>query len=522
MSIATELTLLANSKQAIKNSINQKGGSITDSTPFADYSTAIDNLPSGGSGNPLLKSIEVSDFTGTTFNRAVSYITDVTIPNTVTSIADYALSQFTGLTSVALPSGLTSIGNNAFYGTTGITSITIPNGVTTIGNQSFYQSGLTSITIPNTVTSIGSASFQGCSNLTSVTIGSGVTNILFNCFKLCTSLTKVVCLPTTPPTLGSEAFGNTNNCPIYVPASSVDTYKAANNWSTLASRIFAIEQVATVDGNPVYNYELGNTDSTTILSTEIVKMPTGTSIEFAEGITNMGGSISGYTTVTLPSTFATFNDQDMIASSVTTLTCLATTPPTAERNNLGGAGLTAIYVPASAVDTYKAASGWSNFASIIEGISSPSITITEFNEMTDNPNDYGDFPGPAGQCDIVETFPAASANSTFDSDIKAAGIIVVEDNNGNDITSQCTFTSNEFGRWNPTLDNPEYEGEMYYEWVVSYCIGDNDNEAADSYTITATYGGLTDTFVGQWTTTDDGSGGGDEPEPEPDPEEPEE
>lgn len=369
MAISDQLTLLNNTKTAIRTAINNKGGSVGASDTFASYATAIDNLSSGGSGNPLLTSIDVSDFSGTTFNRATSYITDVTIPNTVTSIADYALIQFTGLTSVTLPSGLTSIGNSAFYGTTGITSITIPNGVTTLGNQSFYQSGLTSITIPNTVTSIGSSAFQGCSNLTSVTIGSGVTNMFFNCFKLCTSLTKVVCLPTTPPTLGSEAFESTNNCPIYVPAASVNAYKAASGWSTYASRIFAIEQVATVDNTPVYNYDLGMTSSTTMItSTNMQKMPTGTSLELAEGIVDAGGSFGNYTSITLPSTFSSFDDQDMIGSSVTTLTMKSTTPPIAERNKFGGSGLTAIYVPASAVDTYKADSGWSQFASIIQAI----------------------------------------------------------------------------------------------------------------------------------------------------------
>jgi hypothetical protein len=44
----------------------------------------------------------------------------------------------------------------------------------------------------------------------------------------------------TPPTLGSNAFDSTNNCPIYVPAESVNTYKSATNWSTYADRIQAM------------------------------------------------------------------------------------------------------------------------------------------------------------------------------------------------------------------------------------------------------------------------------------------
>jgi hypothetical protein len=40
--------------------------------------------------------------------------------------------------------------------------------------------------------------------------------------------------------LGASAFNDTNNCPIYVPSESVETYKAASNWSSYASRIQSI------------------------------------------------------------------------------------------------------------------------------------------------------------------------------------------------------------------------------------------------------------------------------------------
>ena len=315
MSIATELTLLANSKQAIKNSINAKGGSITDSTPFADYSTAIDNLPSGGSGNPLLTSIDVSDFTGTTFNQATSYITDVTIP-----------------------SGVTSIGNNAL--------------------NNFSR--LTSVTIPSSVTSIGMSVFTNCSRLQYTVFNS-----------------------VTPPTLANaDAFNNTNNCPIYVPAASVDAYKAANNWSSLASRIYPIAQVATVDGNPVYNYDLGVTDVSTLTDLQVAALSSGDVLEFAEGVQYVQGEITGYTSVTMPSSFVGFSNTQPIGSSVTTLTSKATTPPGVERNNLGGSGLTAIYVPYGYGATYQSAAAWSTFSSIIQELPAPPKAVLTLSNST--------------------------------------------------------------------------------------------------------------------------------------------
>ena len=50
------------------------------------------------------------------------------------------------------------------------------------------------------------------------------------------NLTSVTIEAETPPSLGSDAFSNTKNCPIYVPCSSVDVYK--NRWSDYASRIY--------------------------------------------------------------------------------------------------------------------------------------------------------------------------------------------------------------------------------------------------------------------------------------------
>lgn len=90
--------------------------------------------------------------------------------------------------------------------------------------------------------------FGGMVNLTSVTIGSGVTYIGDSAFQNCSSLTSVTVnndgvVSQDIPTLGSNVFDNTNSCPIYVPASAVDTYKSSTStgWSTYASRIEAIQ-----------------------------------------------------------------------------------------------------------------------------------------------------------------------------------------------------------------------------------------------------------------------------------------
>lgn len=93
----------------------------------------------------------------------------VVIPDSVTSIGEYAFYDCSRLTSIVIPNSVTSIGRYAFSSCTGLTSITISDSVTSIGDYSFwYCCGLTSVIIGNGVTSIGREAFEGCSKLVEV------------------------------------------------------------------------------------------------------------------------------------------------------------------------------------------------------------------------------------------------------------------------------------------------------------------------------------------------------------------
>ena len=180
-----------------------------------------------------------------------SALTSITIPNSVTSIGNYAFDNCSGLTSITIPNSVTSIGGGAFRSCSGLTSITIPNSVTSIGESAFYGcSGLTSITIPNSVTSIGYQAFYQCSDLTSITIGGGVKTISSRAFANCPELTDVTCYAENEPTTQSDAFANSyiEYATLHVPNSSIELYKAAEPWKNFKA-IVGIKGDGTLD-NP--------------------------------------------------------------------------------------------------------------------------------------------------------------------------------------------------------------------------------------------------------------------------------
>ncbi|MCC8072938.1 MAG: leucine-rich repeat protein, partial [Clostridiales bacterium] len=119
-------------------------------------------------------------------------LTSITIPNSVTSIGADAFSLCEGLINITIPDSVTYIGEYAFGWCYSLTNITIPNSIICIYDGTFkYCYSLTNITIPDSVTSISNSAFTGCTSLTSVTIGNGVTSIGKYTFEDCSSLTSI-------------------------------------------------------------------------------------------------------------------------------------------------------------------------------------------------------------------------------------------------------------------------------------------------------------------------------------------
>lgn len=174
-------------------------------------------------------------------------LTDVVIGNGVTAIGEYTFRTCASLESVKLGNNVTTIGQGVFISCDELksvgkigsgASVEMPDTVTSIGSDCFANDyGLRNVVLPANLTTIDSGAFLFCNRLSDVTIFEAITSIGENAFRSCSNLDGITIHATTPPTLGPSAFSSTNDCPIYVPAESVEAYKTAFN---MTDRIEAI------------------------------------------------------------------------------------------------------------------------------------------------------------------------------------------------------------------------------------------------------------------------------------------
>lgn len=124
------------------------------------------------------------------------------------------------------------IGKYAFENSNYLYSIELPVNLLEIQDYAFLNCNhLTEVIMPNGIGKIGRLAFGRCSNLESVIISESVWSIGDWAFESCTGLTSLTCEATTPPTLGNNVFSYIDkSISLYVPAESIDLYKAADQW----------------------------------------------------------------------------------------------------------------------------------------------------------------------------------------------------------------------------------------------------------------------------------------------------
>ena len=204
-------------------------GSLATIYSYCFRSTAIEEIriPNG------ITSIE-----GYTFNGC-KHLKTVILPDTVTNIGTYAFCACTSLESIDIPNGVNTIGDYAFQSCPSLKSIDFPDGAT-VGKCTIAScTGLVEIELPEGMTSLSQNEFSGCNRLIVAKIPSSVATVGRYAFDTCISLLYVdFTKHEFVPTLSDSSLGSaSSDYQVRVPAALVDEWKAATNWSSLASKI---------------------------------------------------------------------------------------------------------------------------------------------------------------------------------------------------------------------------------------------------------------------------------------------
>lgn len=297
-------------------------------------------------------------------------IKTVNIGEGVTSIGDYAFIYATDMTSITLPSTLQSIGELAIGGCSSLKHVDLPEGLTTLKWQALYK----------------------CTAMDTLLLPSTLTLIDGNAFAECTGIKQITAKMSKVPTMGEGAFRNVPAAiPVYVPYGALEDYKADVEWKHFtniqgdpntsglcyesddiiwffdeATGTLTIRGKGAVPGITHYQQSPGYKFASKI-----------TSIVVEYGITELGDglfvvSYNKVKTLTLPMTLTKVSTGVFgnSGSSMTEITCKAMTPPVC--GEAAPAAFTKIpktipvYVPAGAVDAYKAAPIWKDFTNIQE------------------------------------------------------------------------------------------------------------------------------------------------------------
>lgn len=245
----------------------------------------------------------------------------VILPETLTEIGNSAFAMCTNLQEINLPSSVTTLGRWMFEGCEKLASIEIPSSVREIPASAFYgATGLETITIPASVTTLGEWAFEGCSNLSSVHIKAQVSVIPGSIFHNCKKLTDIE-LPSTVTKIEENAFAQTGFTQVTIP----------DNVTTIGAGAFSycsnLESV-TLHGNLTMSYSL------------FAYCPKLKNVTIPEGVTEIGAETfrecRSLQDVVLPSTVKIIRDRAFQnCSSLSTLTCKATTVPVLAEHNTG-------------------------------------------------------------------------------------------------------------------------------------------------------------------------------------------
>ena len=290
--------------------------------------------------------------------RGLTYLSSVTISDNVTSLGENLFNQAWRLEHLKIGSGITQIPGFAFQNIGSASTKPDLDLSANVGlnleGYGFYFCYFNNVIFPNNCT-LSSSSFYHCSAST-LSFGTGTIISNVNAFGSTFYLCNISNIDLNGVTLiGANAFANASGFTSITIPSSVTTFGdlAFSGASSLNS--------VTIDYAP-----------NAVLGVNQFKDLSITSLTIGSHPTRIGGNMfqncSGLTTLVIPSNISSIGSSAFEGcSGLTSITVHSVTPPTLGSSAFNNTSCP-IYVPPESVDTYKAADGWSDYASRIQAI----------------------------------------------------------------------------------------------------------------------------------------------------------
>ena len=287
-----------------------------------------------------------SGYTVAQLTASTSGLCEVIIGDCVEGISANSFNSMTRLSAVTISDNVKHIGASAFtIGNVGsnnrLHDIDLGNGVQTISQYAFLYAGyvyasnyVTEIKIPKSVTYIGNRAFSQA------------------------KMKKLVLNTTTATTIDKYAFylSTGNSISIDFVVNTLGEY-AFNGFSGLIN--VKVSGVTTLNSNGRQFYNCGNLQTIEVY---------GTNLTIPQHFVG-GNSLTSVTLSGISSIGNTYGlDSGNANASTRVLTMLDTTPPEIGSSSISNYNPTVIYVPASAVNAYKAAGNWYYYRTKIQAI----------------------------------------------------------------------------------------------------------------------------------------------------------
>lgn len=413
------------------------------------YALAIGNEAFGNCAS--LENLSLNDYLESVGELAFSYtpLTSVVLPATCTTIGDMLFYDCEKLETAVLPEGIVSIPLATFYFCFNLKEFTIPSTVRNIDNMAFLNcESLTNLTIPAGTYSVSPYAFNGCTGLENIFVEAGndsyadtdgvfMNRLKTNVIRYPQGKTQAeYAIPQGVTSIGEGAFYQAQFTDLTIPEGVAQLGQRAFNYCTKLQNVFIPSTLTDIteqfygcgnllnynvaEGNSAYSdiegvlcnangsvlldYPQGRTATSytiplgveTIGEESFTYNSALTDLTVTEGVETIESNAFAYcenlATLNLPTSLTLIEEGSFAYTSLTTVNCLATVPPTCEyfEDEYGVAypfvGVETenckLLVPEESVDLYKNAEVWSWFnvmanSSSIDSLNSESSAVSD-------------------------------------------------------------------------------------------------------------------------------------------------